>query len=207
MRLLAALLAVAALSAADLPRIYYSKDFPGSRPPHVEVWIDSSGNGEYNDSPADQPPLRLQLEPSETEAIFSLAAKLGYFSRPLESGLNVAFMGTKTFRFQDGATSHEVKFNYTQDTDGQLLMKGFEGINETAQHVINLEQTAKFDHLGVDKALLQLQLSLEKNQLVGVRQLLPILDRIAKNAALFNRARERAATIAAAIRAQTTKTE
>jgi hypothetical protein len=42
---------------------------------------------------------------------------------------------------------------------------------------------------------------------VAARQLLPILDRIAKNASLFNRARERAAAIAAAIRARTDKTE
>ncbi len=207
MKLLAALLAASALSAAELPKIYYSKDFPGSNPAHVVVWVDRSGNGEYNDSPADQPPIRLQLEPSETEAIFSLAEKLGYFSRPLESGLKVAFIGTKTFRYQDGATSHEVKFNYSQDLDAQLLLGWFERINETAQHVINLERTAKFDHLGVDQALLQLQVTFERNQLVAARQLLPILDRIAKNASLFNRARERAAAIAEAIRARTDKTE
>jgi hypothetical protein len=190
-----------------LPKIYYSKDFPRSTPALVVVWVDRSGNGEYNDSPADQPPIRLQLEPSEAEAIFSLAEKLGYFSRPLESGLKVAFIGTKTFRYQDGATSHEVKFNYSQDPDAQLLLGWFERINETAQHVINLERTAKFDHLGVDQALLQLQITFERNDLVAARQLLPILDRIAKNASLFNRARERAAAIAAAIRARTDKTE
>jgi len=207
MRLLAALLAASALSAAGLPRIYYSKDFPSSTPALIVVWIDRSGNGEYNDSPADQPPVRLQLEPSETDAIFSLAEKLGYFSRPLESGLKVAFMGTKTFRYEDGATKHEVKFNYSQDPDAQLLLLWFERINETAQHVINLERTAKFDRLGVDQALLQLQITFERNQLVAARQLLPILDRIAKNASLFNRARDRAAAIASAIRARTDKTE
>lgn len=207
MKLLAALLAASALSAAELPKIYYSKDFPGSNPAHVVVWVDRSGNGEYNDSPADQPPIRLQLEPSEAEAIFSLAQKLGYFSRPLESGLKVAFIGTKTFRYQDGPTSHEVKFNYSQNLDAQLLLGWFERINETAQHVINLERTAKFDHLGVDRALLQLQITFERNELVAARQLLPILDRIAKNASLFNRARERAAAIAEAIRTRSTKTE
>jgi hypothetical protein len=100
-----------------------------------------------------------------------------------------------------------VKFNYSQDPDAQLLLEWFERINATAQHVINLERTAKFDHLGVDQALLQLQITFERNDLVAARQLLPILDRIAKNASLFNRARERAAAIAAAIRARTDKTE
>ena len=96
-----------------------------------------------------------------------------------------------------------MKFNYSQDPDAQLLLDWFERINETAQHVINLERTAKFDHLGVDQALLQLQVTFERNELVAARQLLPILDRIAKNSVLFNRARERAAAIAAAIRTRT----
>jgi hypothetical protein len=207
MRWLLAFLVTVILSAAGAPKIYYSKDFPESNPAHVTIWVDKSGKGEFNDSPGDQPPIQLQLEPSETEAIFSLAEKLGRFSRPLESGLKVAFMGTKTFRYENGPASSEVKFNYSQDQDAQLLLEWFERIAETEYHFINLERTARFDRLGVDRALLELQITAERNRLVGARQLLPILHRVAKNQSLFNRARERAAAIAEAIRAGTVKTE
>jgi hypothetical protein len=206
-RWLAVFLAASILSAAGAPKIYYSKNFPGSVPPLATVWVDKSGNGEYNDSPGDQPPIRLQLEAFETEAIFSLAEKLDRFSRPLESGLKVAFLGTKIFRYEDGPVNNEVKFNYSQDQDARLLLGWFERITETSQHCINLERAVKFDRLGVDQALLQLQVSIDNNRLAAARQLLPVLDRIAKNQSFFNRARERAAVIAEALRAAAVKTE
>ena len=208
MRLVCALVAAAVLQAAGLPKIFYTKSFPGSVPAYVSIWVDKGGHAEFNDSPdGEQPPIQIQLEPSETEAIFSLAAKLDYFSRPLDSGLKVAFTGAKVFRYEDGATNHQVKFNYTQDPDGQLLLDWFERITETSMHAINLERTAKFDHLGLDKALLQLQVSVDRRRLAGASQLLPILDRIAKNQSAFNRVQERAAAIAESIRAAEAKTE
>jgi hypothetical protein len=191
---------VLGLQAADLPKIRYSKDFPGSVPAYSAVWVDKSGRGEYTDSPEGELPIKIQLEPSEVTAIFSLAEKLGNFSRPLESGLKVAFTGTKVFRYLDGAANHEVKLNFTQDPDGQALLDWFERIVETSMHAINLERSAKFDRLGVDKALLQLQVTADRGRLAGARQLLPILDRIAKNQSFFNRARERATAMAEMIR-------
>ena len=59
----------------------------------------------------------------------------------------------------------------------------------------------------MDKALLQLQVTVEQNRLAGAGELLPVLDRIVKNPAFFNRARERAAAIAEMIRAGKAKTE
>jgi len=207
-KLVCALVAGAVLHAAGLPKVSYTKSFPGSIPAYVSIWVDKSGHGEFNDSPAgEQPPIQIQLEPSETEAIFSLAAKLGYFSRPLDSKLKVAFTGAKVFRYEDGATNHEVKFNYTQDPDGQLLLDWFERITETSMHAVNLERTAKFDRLGLDKALLELQVTVDRRRLAAASQLLPILDRIAKNQSAFNRVRDRAAAIAESIRAAEAKTE
>jgi hypothetical protein len=207
-RLVCALAAAAVLHAANVPKIRYSKTFPGSIPAYVSIWIDKNGSGEFNDSPdGEQPPVPIRLEPRETEAIFSLAAKLDSFSRPLESGLKVAFTGTKVFRYEDGAFNHEVKFNYSADTDAQVLQDWFERLVETSMHAINLERTARFDRLGLDKALLQLQVSVDRGRLAGAQQLLPILDRIAKTQSTFNRVRERAAAIAERIRAGGTKTE
>ncbi len=195
------LLLALALQAAAPPKIRYSKDFPGSVPAYVSVWIDQSGSGEFTDSPGGEQPVRLQLDPSETAAIFSLAGKLDNFSRPLESGLKVAFTGTKVFRYEGPDATREVKFNYSADHDALALADWFERITETALHLINLERTAKFDRLGLDKALLQLQISADRGRLVGARQLLPILDRVVANKLYFNRVRERASALADVIRA------
>ena len=206
MRVVVAVLAALALHAADPPKIRYTKTFPRSVPAYVSFWIDKSGNAEFNDAPDGELPIKFKLEPSETEAIFSLAAKLDNFARQIESGLKVAFTGTKVFRYEDGAVGREVKFNYTVDPDAQLLLDWFERLTETSMHAINLEHTARFDRLGLDKALLLLQVSADRKRLAGASQLLPILDRIAKNQAAFNRVQERAAALADAIRAARTKT-
>jgi hypothetical protein len=71
---------------------------------------------------------------------------------------------------------------------------------ESAQHRIELERTAKYDKLGVLRALLLLQSALERKRLVGYDQYLPMLDRIAKNETYMHTARARAAEIAEAIR-------
>lgn len=190
-----------ALLAAGGPRVEFTKSFPGSIPAYVGISVDTSGKGEYKQAVDDDQPQPIQLEASEAAQLFALVEKLGKFSTPLESGLKVAFTGAKTFRYEDGDTKNETKFNYTQDPDGQLLLDWFERIAETSRHVINLERTARFDRLGLDEALLQLQATFDQHRLAGARQLLPILDRIAKNKSAFNRVRERAATLAAAIRA------
>ena len=115
------------------------------------------------------------------------------FQRPLESGLKIANLGTKTFRFEDGAEHHEIQFNYSEDLTAQALLDCFERITETEQHFANLDRTAHFEKLGVNDVLLQMQSSWEHNRLVAPEQFLPLLDRIAKNESYLHIARERAA--------------
>ncbi len=203
----ALLLAAVCTLAAAQPKIYYSKSFPESQPAYVSIEVDKTGAAIFNDAPGGPDPIKFQLEPEEAAAIFQLAEKLDYFRRPLESNLKVARMGDKTFRYFEGDTKGEAKFNYTLDLDGQALLDWFERMSETVMHVINLERTARFDRLGVDKAVLQLQISAERGRLVGARQLLPVLDRIAKNGVYINRARGRAAGLAEAIRSGKTLPE
>lgn len=195
-------LALAPLVAgADVPRLVFSKSFPGSAPAYVEITLDRSGNASYKEAADDDQPLRFQVPESDVAVIFGLADKLGHFNHPLEAPLKVAFMGTKMFRFEAGAEKQEVKFNYSEDPDAQALLDWFERISETEQHVINLERTVKYDKLGVNEALLLLQISFDHKRLVAPQQLLPLLDRVVKNDSYMHMARERAAGLAEAIRA------
>ena len=201
MRWALALAVVPLLAAADPPRLFFSKSFPGSVPAYVEIALDRSGDATYREAADDDQPLKFQIAEADTSAIFALADKLGHFNHPLESPLKVAFMGTKTFRFEAGPEKQEVKFNYSEDLDAQALLDWFERISETEQHVINLERTVKYDKLGVNEALLLVQISFEHKRLVAPQQLLPLLDRVVKNESYMHMARERAAGLAQAIRA------
>ena len=208
MKTLVILLAALPLAAADVPpRIFYSKSFPGSKPEYVEIVIDKSGRGHFKEAPDDDRPLPLKLDSAEVAEIFDLAEKLARVNRPLEANLKVANMGLKTFRYHDGAKTNEVKFNYSLDESARLLTDWFERMTESEMHLINLERTARFDRLGVNQVLLQLEVSWDRKRLVSIEQFLPMLDRGAKNESYLHMARARAAQLAEAFRASRPKAE
>ena len=200
MKCLAALLSCSLLCAADA-RLFFSKSFPGSSPAYVAISVDQSGAGDYKEAADDDNPLKFQLSAADTAEMFGLADKLDRFKRPLESPLKVAQMGMKTFRFEEGGKSTEVKFNFSEDQDSRLLLDWFERISETGQNYYALERAVKYDKLGVNQALLQFNIAMDKKRVVSPQLFLPMLDRVAKNDTYLNMARTRAANLADSIRA------
>ncbi len=200
---LAAWPALGAAGNESLPRITFSKSFPGSLPPWEEIIVDKSGAGQYKDDPKDDDPLQFQLTPTESSRIFALADKLNHFTQPLESGLKVANMGMKTFRYEADAGSKptEVQFNYTEDLDGKALADWFERIADSERALIKLETAAKYDKLGVQDAIVVVEGLRDQNRLVAADQFLPMLDRVAKNDSYLHMSRERAGALADSIRA------
>src|SRR4051794_40756630 len=97
------LLCAGTLLAQDTSRFFFSKAFPGSAPAYVQVTVEKNGDVEYREAPDDDLPLKFKLTEAETTDVFGLVEKLDFFKRPVESGLKVAFMGTKTFRIEKGA--------------------------------------------------------------------------------------------------------
>jgi hypothetical protein len=190
-----------AAMGADGPRLFYSKSFPGSKPPYVQITLAQNGDVEYREAPEEDDPVKFHLQDAETQEIFELVEKAGSLKRPLEAKVKVAFMGTKTFRYENGGEKNEVQFNYTQDPAGQSLADWFERMSETAQRRIDLERAAKYDKLGVVDALLQLQIALDRKRLLAAEQFLPLLDKLAANESYMHTARARAAEVAAIIRA------
>ncbi|MBI3210746.1 MAG: hypothetical protein HYZ37_17825 [Candidatus Solibacter usitatus] len=185
---------------AEVPRIFYSKSFPGSKPEYVEITVDRSGNMEYREAPKEEDPLTAKLSEAEAKQMWDLAAKLEWFRKPLESGLKVARMGDKTLRMENFEHKGETKFNYTQNEDGQLLHDWFEKISETAMHRMSIERSVRFDRLGINQAILLFESSLDRKRIVAADQFLPMLDRIAKNDGFLHMARDRAANLADTIR-------
>jgi hypothetical protein len=190
------------LFSAAPPRLIYSKSFPGSNPPWFEVTIEANGAGLYKDDPKDEDPLKFQLSGAESSQLFGLAGKLDHFSRPLESGLKVANMGMKTFRYEADGRSNEAKFNYSEDPDARALTDWFERIGDTERSLIELETAVRFDKLGVQQALNRIETLRDEKRIVAPDQFLPLLDRVAKNESFLHMARERAAGLADWTRAQ-----
>jgi hypothetical protein len=191
---------LAAIVSSAAPRLFYSKYFKGSSPEFVAITLERNGQLVYQEAKEDENPVKLQIPEADAREIFALAEKLDHFQRPLESGLKVANMGVKTFRFEDGNERHEIQFNYSQDLSAQALLDRFECVTETEQHLIDLDRTVHYDKLGVHEVLLQLQITYEHRRLIAPEQFLPLLDRVIKNESFMHIARERASALAEAIR-------
>lgn len=196
MRWLTLLLCAGALLAQDAAeRLVFSKSFPGSKPEYYEIRLAPAGAIEYREAPDEDDPIKLRLRDEEARAVFLLAEKLDHFKKPIESGLPVAKMGEKTFRWEKGDTAQEQKFNYSVNADAQQLLEWVDRISESAQYLIELERTARYDRLGVNKSLLLIEAAWDKNRIVGHAQFMPMLKRIANNESYMNMARERAAKL------------
>jgi hypothetical protein len=191
-RLAAAALVVMGSALAD-PHITYSRLFKGSDPEFISISLEADGRAVYRQAADDPNSLEFRLTPEEAREMFALAGKLGNFTRPIESGLKVANMGRKTFRFEDGATAHEVSFNYSIDVDAKQLLELFERITVTEQRYLDLDLAVHFDKLGVDQAIIQIRMLWDAGRLVSPEQFLPLLARIAKNESFMHVDRERAA--------------
>ncbi len=180
--------------------MFYSRTFPGSTPPYIEVRVQKTGDAEYREAADEASPLKFQLSEEETAAVFALVEKLDYFRHPLESQAKVAFMGVKLLRYESGGSKNEVKFNYSDEAAAQTLIVWFDRMADSAQIHIDLERAAKYDHLGVMKALDTLADAMDDHRMAAAAQFLPLLDRIATNEKYMHTARALAADMAAAIR-------
>jgi len=190
----------ATLLAADGPRLFYSRAFPGSDPAYFDVTLEDNGDAAYREAVDDELPVKFHLGDADRKEVFDLAEKLDHFKHSLEAPVKVAFMGTKIFRYEKGAEKNEVKFNYSEDVNARALQDWFERMAESAEHRMDLERAAKYDRLGLPNALNLLASALERKRLVALDQFLPLLDRVANNENYMHTARAQAAELAEAIR-------
>jgi hypothetical protein len=186
---------------AEGPRIVYTKTFPGSSPAYIQISLERSGDSIYKEDPKDENPVAFKLNDADTKAIFDLADRLDHFGKRLESGLKVAFMGAKTFRYEGDGAPKEANFNYSEDLEAKTLVDWFERIAESERAYIDLERAVRFDKLGVNDSILRIEMSRNQKRLVAEEQFLPFLDRVVKSEAFMHMARTRAAALAESIRA------
>ncbi|MBV9269010.1 MAG: hypothetical protein JO061_22760 [Acidobacteriaceae bacterium] len=193
---IAALLLCCALQLCAIPKIVFTKSFPGSSPEYVSVSVNRDGALEYKESPTDDQPLKAQLQKAEAAQLFDLAEKLDYFKTPLESGLKVANTGKKTFRYEgESGPPSETIFNYSTNPLGQQLLDRFEQIAATERAYLELDRTIHFDKLGVNDALAEIESLWLKKELASPEQFVPLLTRVASHESFMHIARERAARL------------
>jgi hypothetical protein len=198
-------LAPAALTnpAAGGPTVTFQKIFKSSYPEFVEITVDQSGSGtadirQLSDDPSPQP---IHIDAALARKIFDLAMKLHNFDGiDLEMHRRIANLGQKTFTYRLGAETHSVTFNYTVDPSAQQLLDIFENLSREQSDLSDLQRTMRFDRLGVNDVLMQIEKDYDRNLLPDPTRFLSSLDQLAADEHFINIARDRARALASRIR-------
>jgi hypothetical protein len=202
--LLAASAPASAFGAAEGATITFRKVFRSSYPEFVEIKINENGSASYDIRQLDEPPspVAFQVTAPLAQKIFGLAAKLHNFQGvDLEVHRRIANLGEKTLRYEKGGETHEVKFNYTLDDSATQLLNLFEGLSRQENDLSTLVRVMRYDHLGVNDAVGQLETDFNNKLLPEPERLLPALDQVAADDTYLDIARQRAQTLASKIRA------
>jgi hypothetical protein len=192
-------------TSADNPaaEITFRKVFKTSYPEFVEIKINQAGSGSYDIRQLDEDanPQPFEVSAPLAQRIFALAAKLNNFQNvDLEVHRRLANLGAKTLLYEKGAEKHEADFNYTLDDTATQLVNIFEGLARQTTDLSDLVRTMRYDHLGVNDVMQQIERDYNNKLLPEPERLLPALDRLAADEKFIDIARTRARTLATRIR-------
>ena len=202
--LLVSLAAAPAHGPAEGATITFRKIFRSSYPEFVEIKLNENGSATYDIRQLDEPssPVAFQVGAPLVQKIFNLAAKLHNFQGvDLEVHRRIANLGEKTLRYERGGETHEVKFNYTLDDSATQLLNLFEGLSRQENDLSTLVRVMRYDRLGVNDAVGQLETDFNNKLLPEPERLLPALDQVAADDTYLDIARQRAHILASKIRA------
>jgi hypothetical protein len=193
-----------ALAASAEPVFIYKRVFKESVPEYIEIKVpESSGNPTFEIRQLDEEPgaTAFEVSPALRSKIFNLVGQLNHFKGvDLDVHRKIANLGEKTFRWENGAESFEVKFNYTLNAPAVQLLQICEGLARQQELLELLQRRMKYDRLGVNDALMQFETDLNKGVFPEPQRGLPLLDQIASDSRFVEIARQRARALAERIR-------
>jgi hypothetical protein len=198
-----ALFAAGQTRAADAASVTYRRVFKSSVPEFIEIHVPERGDCRFDIRQLDEDaePQTFQVGDSLRGKIFELTGQLNDFrSLDLDVKRRIANLGQKTFRWERGTETHEVTFNYTLNATANQLMQIFEGLARQQEHLTLLERRYKYDRLGLNDALMQFEIDLNKRAIPEPQRLLSILEVIGGDPKVVDLARQRARNLAERIR-------
>jgi hypothetical protein len=191
-------------AAAPGPVFTYRRVFKSSTPEFIEIKIrQNSDTASYEIRQLDEDGGASAFEVSGPlrGKIFELVEHLNHFkSLDLDVHRKIANLGEKTFRWENGPEGYETTFNYTLNSNASQLLQICEGLARQQELIELLQRRMKYDRLGVNDALLQLDTDVSKGVLPEPQKVLPLLEQIAEDTRFVDIARQRARALAERLR-------
>src|SRR5713101_10115270 len=175
----------ASVAAPAGAKLTFRRIFKSSTPELIVISVREDSDAatyEIRQLDEDSSALPFEVVPRLRSKMFELAGELNHFNG-IDSDLHrkIANLGEKTFRWERGTESHEVKFNYTLNAKANELLQIFEGLARQQEHVTEIMRRMKYDRLGVNAGLLEFEKDLNRKLLPEPERILPVLDQIAND--------------------------
>jgi hypothetical protein len=188
-------------SAADQPSVCFSFKWNEGLPwQSYSIHVQANGETHFNGTPnpaqgGDTDPVQQDFVMSEAnrQRIFDAARKLHYFQGDLDSHLkHIAQTGSKTLAYQSALARGSSTYNYSQNPDVQQLTELFLGVATTLDYGRKLEWNYRFDKLGMNQTLHELEELQTGHRVEELNAIEPILRRIANDPNLMHISRQSA---------------
>ncbi len=183
-------------------------DNPNLAPSHYTLAIRENGSGDYASSdgiakgPTAGKAKDFHQEISITEPllgeIFATARANKHFGIQCETakGDRVAFQGHKTLSYDGPDGKGSCTYNYSQNKQIQKLGEDLQSVSSTLEAGYRLAMEHQHDRLSLDAELGWLQQSVKDGRSIEIQNIHAVLEEIAADPGVLNRARQRATALA-----------
>jgi hypothetical protein len=197
----------AGAGSADAATVGFEYENKQLQPARYRFVIAESGAGTFHSEPGDPPPAdtasyqvlaepldrQVQLSKPVAEQIFAAARAERLFALRCEDGKNkVAFQGTKQLSYRGPEGSGSCTYNWSKTAAIEKLTATFESIAFTIEIGRRLALERKHERLALDQELGALQEAVKDGRAMEVQTIQPVLQEIAGDEAVLERARQRA---------------
>ena len=175
----------------------WSQGYPWQK---YTIDVQSDGKSHFDGTPQPDPttdngPHQQDFTMSEAnrQKVFELAQRLNFFRGDFDSHLkHIAKTGVKTLQFESPQVKGSTTFNWSKDPDIQELTRLFQGIAATIEYGGRLAFQYRFDRLGMNQRMEELEKLQAGHQVEELGIIAPILRKIADDPNLMNISRESA---------------
>jgi hypothetical protein len=175
----------------------WSQGFPWQA---YSIAVQSDGKARFNGTPHadgtnDTDPYQqdFTMSAASQQKIFDLAQKLNYFRGDFASPMkHIAQTGQKTLQYQSPQLQGSATYNWSQNSDVEELTRLFGAIAMTIDFGRKLAFQYRFDKLGMDKLLKELEDQQASHGVEELAIIAPMLRKIANDPNLMNISRQSA---------------
>jgi hypothetical protein len=186
---------------------------PGLSPSHWTLTIHPDGSGHFQSERGAVPPTGqhdggdgieapsvdrdIAVSPEYAKSVFQTAHRHGLFAVECESHMKVAFQGWKKLSYRGPDGEGSCAFNYAKEKDIQALGDSGVAVAATIIEGARIEMLMQHDRLGLDNETQFLVEAAKDGRVQQIGAIRGILERLANDPAILERARKRARVLLA----------